>query len=182
MEPTIQANGNHDARSFHEAAGGNPCIGCSAPCCRMLLIPHPTPNTFMDLDYIRYMLGFGRVEMVLGSDGAWQVRVEDVCTLLDQETNRCTVHGTDRKPKTRVYFNPHKCWYKRNFTVDDAPQLIRIDRQVFERVLELVRCDDDGRIVELPRWETIKEIARELRANGAGGGLKITRSGAPAGA
>jgi len=46
----------------------------------------------------------------------------------------------------------------------------------------LRRTTDDGRIIELPRWETIKEIARELRANGSGGGLKITRSGAPAGA
>lgn len=152
------------AQPFHAATAANPCAGCSAPCCRMLLIPHPTPMTFMDLDYIRYMLGFGRVGMVLGRDGRWQVRVDDVCGFLDQETNLCTVHDTPRKPKTCVYFNPHRCWYKRNFTTDDPPDLVQIDAQVFEQVLELVCCDEDGQIVELPSWEAIQEIAEEHRS------------------
>ncbi len=165
--------------SFIEAAGTNPCTGCSAPCCRMLLIPHPTPMTFMDLDYIRYMLGFGRVGMVLNRDGSWQVRVEDVCGFLDAATNGCTVHGTERKPKTCEFFNPHDCWYKRNFIGEDAPQLIRIDQEVFEGVLELVRCDDDGRIVELPTWEAIQAIARETRRTRTNGTAPATPAAVP---
>ena len=147
------------AQNFTDAARGNPCDGCAAPCCRMLLIPHPTPTTFMDLDYIRYMLGFPRVGMVLNRDGTWQVSIDDVCVFLDQETNLCTVHGTDRKPKTCVFFNPYRCWYKRNFTVENPPDLVRLDRDVLERVLELVRFDEHGDIIALPTWETIRSLA-----------------------
>jgi hypothetical protein len=172
----------HASRSFLDAAGANPCTGCSAPCCRMLLIPHPTPTNFMDLDYIRYMLGFGRVSMVLNRDGTWQVRVDDVCDFLDQQTNLCTVHATARQPKTCEFFNPHRCWYKRNFTVDDAPQLIRIDQTVFERMLELVRCDGDGQITELPTWETIQAIARDTRKTTTNGAtaIELTQRPTPA--
>jgi Fe-S-cluster containining protein len=157
-------------QSFLEAAGGNPCAGCSAPCCRMVVIPHPAPTTFMDLDYVRYMLGFGRLKMLLTREGDWRVQVEDVCGFLDQQTNLCTVHATDRQPKTCSYFNPHRCWYKRNFTTAEGPDLIVIDQAVFERILELVRCDDDGQIIEQPSWETIQALARELQTppvNGA---------------
>jgi hypothetical protein len=149
------------SHGYFEAADGNPCAGCSAPCCRMLLIPHPTPMTFMDLDYIRYMLGFRRVGMVLSSDGTWQVAVDDVCSLLDQETNLCTVHGTPRKPKTCVFFNPYRCWYKRNFAGDDSPDLIRIDSEGFEILLAQVRFGDDGQIVELPSWEALRTLIEE---------------------
>jgi len=145
--------------SFADTARGNPCEGCAAPCCRMLLIPHPTPTTFMDLDYIRYMLGFPRVGMVINRDGTWQVTIDEVCDFLDQETNLCTVHGTDRKPKTCVFFNPYRCWYKRNFAAGEPPDLVQIDRDVLERLLGLVRFDEHGDIVELPTWETIRFLA-----------------------
>jgi Fe-S-cluster containining protein len=144
---------------FADAARGNPCDGCAAPCCRMLLIPHPTPTTFMDLDYIRYMLGFPRVGMVLNRDGTWQVAIDEVCGFLDHETNLCTVHGTERKPKTCVFFNPYRCWYKRNFARAEPPDLVRMDRDIFERILELVRFDEHGDIVELPTWETVRFVA-----------------------
>ena len=144
---------------FLEAAAGNPCSACAAPCCRMLLIPHPTPGTFMDLDYIRYMLGFPSVEMILNRDGSWQVSIDSVCGFLDQETNLCTVHATPRKPKTCVFFNPHHCWYKRNFTSDDPPDIIRIDQGTFELLLEAVRFDEHGEIVELPSWDDIGAMA-----------------------
>jgi hypothetical protein len=125
----------------------------------MLVIPHPTPASFMDLDYIRYVLGFPRTMMLLSRDGSWQIALDLVCELLDAETNRCTVHGTDRKPKTCVYYNPHHCWYKRNFAGPESPDAVRIDRQVFETLLGEVKFDDDGAIVELPSWEAIRDTA-----------------------
>src|SRR3712207_5664059 len=106
MSPTGFASSNQlvqiRGKNFFEKTEENPCLNCSAPCCRMLLIPHPAPNTFMDLDYIRYMVGFQNVKMVLNRDGSWQVLVERPCQLLDQSTNRCTAHNTPRKPKTCV--------------------------------------------------------------------------------
>jgi Fe-S-cluster containining protein len=89
--PVRALNQNH-GKGFFEIASNSPCTGCFAYCCRMLLIPHQTPTTFMDLDYILYMLGFPGIEMVLNSEGQWQVLVNQICGFLDQKTNLCTVH------------------------------------------------------------------------------------------
>jgi len=114
----------------------------------------------MDMDYLRYMVAFEGVEMILTSDGHWQVLVDRTCRLLDSRTNRCTVHGTPRKPKTCVFFNPHRCWYRRNFDRSaNPPDLIRITMPVLEAILPLIRFDEEGNIVEIPAWELIREIA-----------------------
>jgi Fe-S-cluster containining protein len=147
-------------KNFFDKSEENPCIGCSAPCCRILLIPHPVPATFMDLDYIRYMVGFQSVKMVLNKDGTWHVLLEQNCRLLDQETNRCTAHNTARKPKTCVFFNPFRCWYKRNFTTSDPPDLIRIDMHAMEVILERVVFDDEGNIAEIPTWEMVRDMVK----------------------
>jgi hypothetical protein len=148
-------------QSYFERSEENPCRDCSAPCCRMVLIPHPTPTTFMDLDYIRYMVGFQSVKMILTSDGQWQVMVEQPCRLLDASTNLCSVHATPRQPKICVYFNPYQCWYKRNFTTATPPDIIRIDLDALDAILAHVRFDDDGNIVELPTYEAIRQLASE---------------------
>ena len=156
-------------KNFFEKAEANPCLDCVAPCCRMLLIPHPTPGTFMDLDYIRYMLGFPSVRMILNSDGSWQVQVEQSCGFLDQETNLCTVHDTPRKPKTCVFFNPHQCWYKRNFATETPADLIHLDLEAFEALLGHVRFDDDGNVIEIPTWTFTRDLVtngKDLVTNG----------------
>ncbi len=146
------------SKNFFEVSEDNPCHGCAAPCCRMLLIPHPTPTSYMDLDYIRYMVAFEKVQMLLNRDGHWQIQIEQVCQLLDRETNLCTVHNTPKKPKTCVFFNPYRCWYKRNFTVDNPPDIIRIDIQAIETILAHVRFDEQGNILEIPQWEFSKDL------------------------
>ena len=116
----------------------------------------------MDLDYIRYMLGFPSVQMVLTREGQWRILVEQECGLLDGATCRCTVHGTSRKPKTCVYFNPYHCWYKRNFhNTSDPPDLARISARGFELLLQQVRFDEDCKISETPPWELVKELVRD---------------------
>jgi hypothetical protein len=47
--------------NFTSAVEPGPCHGCEAHCCRTLAIPFPTPRTFMDFDYVRFMLNFDRV-------------------------------------------------------------------------------------------------------------------------
>jgi hypothetical protein len=156
-------------QNFPEIVDENPCIGCSAPCCRILLVPHPTPATLMDLDYIRYMLGFQGVQMILTREGQWRILVEQQCSLLDGATCRCTAHGTSRKPKTCVYFNPYHCWYKRNFHgTNEPPDLIRINAQSLEVLLQHVRFDEDCKISDTPPWEFVRELVRsEAAAAGA---------------
>jgi len=146
-------------RSFHSITEENPCSGCSAPCCRILLTPHPTPNSFSDLDYIRYVLAFPGTEMVVYPDGRWQLASHKQCSLLDNATSLCTVHGTPRKPKVCVHFDPYRCWYKRNFTTDDAPDIVRLNAGGFERVLEVCAFDDDGVLQASPTWEQLRELA-----------------------
>lgn len=151
--------------SFLEKTEANPCKGCSSPCCRVLLIPHPTPTTFMDLDYIRYVLGFPTAQIILNSDGQWQVLMEQTCRLLDQKTNLCTVHDTARKPKTCVFFNPYQCWYKRSFhKTGNPPNLIRIDLEALEAILPHVRFDDEQNIIEIPTWEFIRELVNKIKS------------------
>jgi len=155
----VESGTGRQHSNFLAVAEENVCADCSAPCCQVLLVPHPTPTTFMDLDYIRYMVGFHGVHMVLNSDGRWQLLIEQACRLLDRETNLCTVHGTPRQPKTCVFFNPYRCWYRRNFDkTERPPELIRIDGDKLEAILPHVRFDEDGNILEIPAWESIREL------------------------
>ena len=162
----VAAVGRNERR-FSEMAEGNPCEGCSAPCCRMVLSPHPTPQTFAALDYVRYLLGFPDTEMIVTREGTWQHLSHRACGLLDLASSRCTVHGTPRKPKVCVFFDPYKCWYKRNFTVADAPDLVRLDLVRFETMLASCVLDDDGRLTEVPSWEQLRELVGPLERSAA---------------
>lgn len=145
-------------KNFLEMIQQTPCSGCSAPCCRMLLIPHKTPTTFLDIDYIRYMLGFRNVEMLIGNDGSWMVCLRETCQLLDQASNLCTVHNTDRKPQICVNFNPYQCWYKRNFDATAPVEAIRLDMNIFEIILPHITFDANGVIVQVPTWESLRTL------------------------
>ena len=68
-----------DSRGFEEMMQQNPCDSCESFCCKFLLIPHPAPITLMDIDYIKYMLGFPNITMILPKDGQWKIMVEQEC-------------------------------------------------------------------------------------------------------
>ncbi len=151
-----------EAKGFFEKAEENPCDSCSAPCCRLFLLPYPTPTTFMDMDYLRYVVGFQSIRLAWNVDGSWQVMIEQSCQLLDPDTNVCTVHGTPRKPMTCQYFNPHRCWYRRNFhNTENPPDLILIDMEALEAILSYVKCDEGGALTEIPTWEFIKGLVQD---------------------
>jgi Fe-S-cluster containining protein len=166
-------------KTFFEKADANPCVGCSAPCCRMVLIPHPTPGDYMDLDYMLYMLGFATIQLALNRNGQWQVLVDQPCGFLDQTTNLCTLHNTPRKPKTCVFFNPHRCWYKRNFhNTDNPPEILRINLEAFEVILSRVTFDESDNIVEFPTWDQVKQIVDAMATiSGNGASEMIDRDG-----
>ena len=145
-------------KNFEELAQAKPCAGCAAHCCRMLLIPHPTPMNFLDLDYIRYMVAFQNVDMLLDSAGHWQVRLRQTCSLLDPVSKLCTVHDTPRQPKICVNFPATQCWYRRNFEPARPEEVITIDMRAMELLLESVGFDDAGQIVEIPAWSKLKEL------------------------
>jgi hypothetical protein len=139
----------------------NPCHPFEAPCCKMLLIPYQTPQTFMDLDYIRYMLGFPGIAMILSPNGTWQVQVEQTCRHLVAKDNTCKLHHTPNKPKTCAFFNPYNCFYKRNFSEKHPPKITRINAVSFEILINQIEFDDLGNITSVPQFEAIAQINKE---------------------
>jgi len=134
----------------------DPCQDCSAPCCRYIVIPHPTPVRWMDLDFIRYVLGFPGTEAMISEDGRWSLLITSTCRKLDTATSRCLVHGTPEQPRTCVYFNPHHCWYKRNFFHEPPVDFMRLDLERFEQMLTLLQFDQNGEMVHWPGWKVVK--------------------------
>lgn len=146
-------------RNFSAFAEHNPCDGCSAPCCRMVIVPQETPTTFHGLDHLRYLVAHEGVELLLDRNGHWQLSTHAPCSLL-AEDNRCSVHATPKKPKICVNYDPHGCWYRRNFhDVDEPPDVIRMDLAGFERILDRVTFDDDGDIVDVPSYDELRRLA-----------------------
>ena len=145
--------------TFAEQAAGNPCDGCSAPCCRLSIVPQAEPRTFRALDNLRFLVAHEDHELLLDRQGRWHLAVERRCTLLTDD-NRCSVHGTAQQPKICVYFNPYGCWYKRNFhEVAEPPDLIRLDLAAFDRVVAQVGFDPDGNVTHVPPYAELRRLA-----------------------
>jgi hypothetical protein len=155
---TATEPGRQRGRTYLAVAASNPCDGCEAPCCRVVVFPQKQPQTFLEIDYFRYILGFSTMEVLVDSSGEWSVIVHDTCRHFDTETHRCTVHGTPRQPRICSTYPPEPCWYKHGFTGADPPDMIRFDAPTFERVLEELMFDDEGWIVRAPDWDHMKSM------------------------
>jgi hypothetical protein len=127
----------------------------------MVLSSQREPETFSALDRLRYLVAHAGAELLLDRQGRWQLSTINPCQLLNDE-NRCSVHGTASKPKICVSYDPHGCWYKRNFhEVEVAPDLIRMDFPAFERVIASVSFDDVGRITDIPPYDELQRLAAD---------------------
>lgn len=145
-------------RNFHDYAEHDPCDGCSAPCCRLVINTQTEPVTFTCLDRFRYLVGHRGAELLVDAEGAWHLSTRNPCDLLDG--NRCSVHGTPRQPKICVDYDARGCWYKRNFHDEPgAVDVVRLDLEGFERVLHEVRFDDEGVIVAMPSYDELRRLA-----------------------
>lgn len=144
--------------SFEQLTSTNPCDGCPAPCCRMLLTPTGVPSTFIELDFVRYALLFPGTEYLVTAGGDWwQVRWQQ-CSAFEAEGARCRLHGTPEKPRTCTEFSAHNCWYKRTFASAAAEDSYRLDRARFEAWVAEIRFDELGAIVSAPSFERSLEL------------------------
>ena len=148
--------------SFAEFSRGNPCAGCPAPCCRLQLIPHKTPSTFMDLDFVRYMLLFPHTEAVVTISGEWHIAKRENCRAFEATTCTCKNHDTPQKPRTCMMFNPYNCWYKKNFVPERPPEVYRLNLTRFEVWVNEIGFAEDGRIILAPSFERSQEILRDM--------------------
>lgn len=140
----------------------NPCAGCPAPCCRLQLLPYKTPQTFMDMDHMRYMLLFPRTEMVVSRNGDWSVVKWENCRELEHGTCTCKLHDTVAKPQTCAAFNGYNCWYKRNFVTERPPEIYRLDKARFDVWVGEIHFDEQGQIVRVPGFEVSQEILSDI--------------------
>lgn len=136
----------------------NPCVGCPAPCCNLHLMGSKSVENYMDLDWLRYSLGFDDYELLLNMDGSLNLVRWARCGHYDPQGMRCKVYRTPEQPHTCAYYNPWNCWYKRNFTSPESHDVIRLNAERFETFLAEVMLDDNRRIVSRPTFERVRGL------------------------
>ncbi len=148
--------------SFAEFRQRNPCAGCPAPCCQLQLIPHRVPATFMDIDFLHYMLLFPHTEVVITLNGEWSILKWEQCSEFDTCTHTCKLHNTSDKPRTCAMYNPYNCWYKRAFVLNDSHQVYRLDLVRFNQWVTELQFGEDGKIISAPNFERSLEILKDM--------------------
>jgi len=90
------------------------CEYCSAKCCRYFALPIETPESFEDLEYIRWYLLHGQAS-VFKEDDTWYLLVHTVCKHL-QSDNRCGIYET--RPQICRDYTTDGCEYDEDWTYD----------------------------------------------------------------
>src|SRR6266540_7447207 len=153
------------AAKFEEFLTNNPCSGCQAPCCQLVMIPYRPPVTFMDIDYIKYLLNFPAIDLAVAKTGDWSILIRDTCQHFDRETHLCNVHGTDEKPLTCRNYNQYQCWYKPNFSLLQPRDIYIINKENFADWLELISFDENGEITSAPDFEQATALFSSAKAS-----------------
>lgn len=146
------------SKSYDQIINENPCEGCPAPCCRMLITHQQPPRTIRDIDHMRYSMLFENSEICIANTGEWSLIKWQNCTLLDLAASTCTVHKTPKQPLICKDFSPYQCWYKRNF-VKGQPQtdLVRLNLERFETLVNATEFDSSGVISEFPDMNQFRQ-------------------------
>lgn len=148
--------------SFVQIGQQHPCSGCPAPCCSIHLMGARTPANLMDLDWLTFSLNFPDHEVILDKSNQFTLIRWATCRHFETETHKCKVHNTEAQPRTCVYYNPWKCWYKDNFTTDDPPGLVRMNAARFQVFLSEVVLDENNAIVSHPNMMMAKSLTSHI--------------------
>jgi len=158
-------NGHEPTRRRQsDPAVSDPCQGCGAWCCTTLTIVQGEPRTASQIDHFRYTLGFPAVELGVTDEG-WVVIVHTTCRHLDG--NRCSVFGTDERPLKCSYYDALKCDYRIDFGTPRPDGMVRVSRDQFDVLAEMIAFDELGGILALPPVEAVRdqlEHAERVRA------------------
>jgi|WetSurMetagenome_2_1015567.scaffolds.fasta_scaffold643876_1 hypothetical protein len=148
--------------NFERFSQANPCAGCPAPCCQLQLIPHRTPATFMEIDFLHYMLMFPRTEVVVTINGDWSIVKWENCGEFEAAAHTCRLHNTAAKPRTCAMYNPYNCWYKKSFVGRNSQQLYRLNLARFEVWVNELQFAEDGKIMTAPDFERSLEVLKDM--------------------
>jgi Fe-S-cluster containining protein len=94
--------------------GGNLCEYCTAKCCKYFALPIDIPETFEELEYIRWYLLHDRAS-VFKEDDDWYLLVHTTCEHLLPD-NRCGIYET--RPKICRDYTTDNCEYDDSWTYD----------------------------------------------------------------
>lgn len=142
--PQVRRHGDPEVSS--------PCEGCGAWCCKFLVFDRGIPSDALQVEFLRYCLGFPGVELGI-SPGNWSVLVRTTCRHLDG--NRCSVFGSPERPLRCASFDALSCGY-RAFGVPVPDKMVRVSRDQFGAVAEAVEFNGLGQVVAVPSVETLR--------------------------
>ena len=148
--------------SFAEYGQSNPCFGCPAPCCRMQIIPCKTPESYNDLDYLRYMLQFPNTEAIIRPDGSWSLIKWVDCIAFDLTSHKCRLHGTPQKPLICRNYDAYNCWYKKNFVNASSQEIYRLNLARFDVWIQHIQFDTGGMIASAPDFNAGLELIKDI--------------------
>ena len=131
----------------------SPCDNCSAPCCGSLPLHSFTITNYAEVDYARYLLNFSGIELIFLYEKTWQVQLNQDCSRFDN--GRCTLHGTEEKPRICRKYSAYNCLYKPIFFQDENANFIRFNRERFDIWLNHLIFNEDRLIIGQP---DIKEL------------------------
>lgn len=133
----------------------SPCEGCSAPCCRHLIIRREPPNTFNDLDYMKYAVGFENMSIGVTPEGlAWVIRA--TCRHFDVSTSRCGVFGRPTRPKWCSTMDEWNCYIKDRFVLRPDKLVTLRSHQEFAKYEALFTFEPTGAIRTAPSFDQIR--------------------------
>jgi hypothetical protein len=164
-------------RRYDDAEVSDPCQGCGAWCCQLLVFDRGVPKEASQLEFLRYCLGFPGVEVGVSSEG-WAVVVHTTCRHL--EGNRCSVFGTDERPLRCGYYDALNCKYRVHFGVPRPDEVVRVSREQFGIVADSILFDDLGRIVAIPPVEVLRNRLEEAERARATSERQVAPAGAQA--
>jgi hypothetical protein len=137
----------------------DPCQGCEAWCCKMLVFNRGLPTNASQVEFIRYCLGFPGIELGVADDG-WAVIVHTTCRHL--EGNRCSAFGSDERPLRCGYYDALSCTYRGHFGVPEPVDVVRINREQFRVIADSIVFDELGRTLAIPPIENMREWLTEF--------------------
>jgi len=90
------------------------CEYCTAKCCRYFALPIEVPDTFKELEYLRWFMLHDRAS-VFKEDDDWYLLVHTACKHL-QDDNMCGIYDT--RPEICREYTTKNCEYDEDWTYE----------------------------------------------------------------
>lgn len=138
-----------------------PCNGCAAHCCKVLMFPVDRPADLTGLDYLKFCLGFPGIRVGI-SDGQWAILVDTKCRHLS--LNRCSIFGRPERPLVCRYYDEWRCAYKLHFERAESAGVLYVGLEQYRRLLESIELDRNGSVQGWPPIAELRKLVEQPSA------------------